>query len=313
MKEKKTFHTFLPKEICHLIEELNLKEDDIQEIRMSVGQPLMLKVNGKEKIIRMQGGITERYQEAFLVSEETLKETFSFICKHSVYAYEDEIRQGFLTIEGGHRIGLVGQAVTEQERVKNIKYISGLNIRLASERIGCGEKIIEKIADRYHIFNTLIVAPPCAGKTTLLRDCIRLLSNGRKGIEGVRIGVADERGELAACYHGIPQNNIGVRTDVLDRVPKDIGILMLIRSMAPRVVAVDEIGSESDMSALKNACLSGCSILATIHGTSPYDIYEKTVFEHLKAGNMFQRYVVLRSDTIGKIKGIYDENMKLID
>lgn len=313
MKEKREFRTFLPKEVCHFIEDLKLKEDDIQEIRMNVGQPLILKVNGKEKILHRQGGITEIDEEAFCVSEEMMKETFSFICKHSVYAYEEEIRQGFITIEGGHRIGLVGQAVTEQDKVKNIKYISGLNIRLASQRIGCGGKVIEKIADKHNIFNTLIVAPPCAGKTTLLRDCIRLLSDGRKDVAGVRVGVADERGELGACYHGIPQNDLGARTDVLDRVPKAAGILMLIRSMAPRVVAVDEIGSESDMEALKNACLSGCSILATIHGTSPYDIYEKTVFEHLKAGNMFQRYIVLQPNAIGKIKGVYDENMKRID
>lgn len=313
MKEKRELRTFLPKEICYFIEDLKLKEDDIQEIRMNVGQPLMLKVDGKEKILRMQGGITETYEEAFYVSEEMMKETFSFICKHSVYAFEEEIRQGFITIEGGHRIGLVGQAVTEQDKVKNIKFISGLNIRLASQKIGCGEKVIEKIADKYNIFNTLIVAPPCAGKTTLLRDCIRLLSDGRKDVAGVRVGVADERGELGACYHGVPQNDLGARTDILDRVPKADGILMLIRSMAPRVVAVDEIGSESDMEALKNACLSGCSILATIHGTSPYDIYEKTVFEHLKAGNMFQRYIVMQPNAIGKIKGVYDENMKLID
>lgn len=312
MKDKKEFHTFLPKEVCHFIEELGLNEGDIQEIRMNVGQPLMLKAQGREIIVHTQGGMTDKYQDGFCVTEEMLKETFSFICKHSVYAYEEEIRQGFITIEGGHRIGLVGQAVTEGDKVKNIKYVSGLNIRLASQRVGCGDKVIEMIADKHNIFNTLIVAPPCAGKTTLLRDCIRLLSNGRKNVEGVRVGVADERGELGACYHGVPQNDLGARTDVLDRVPKAAGILMLIRSMAPRVIAVDEIGTKSDMEALKNACLSGCSILATIHGSSPYDIYEKTVFEHLKAGNIFQRYIVLQPNAIGKIKAVYDESMKPI-
>lgn len=311
MKDKKVFNTFLPKEVCGFIETLGLNE--IQEIRMNIGQPLMLKAQGREIIPHKQGGITEIYQDGFQVTEEMLKETFGFICKHSVYAYEEEIRQGFITIEGGHRIGLAGQAVVERDKVRNIKYVSGLNIRLASERIGCGEKVIEMITDKHNIFNTLIVAPPCAGKTTLLRDCIRLLSNGSKGIDGVRVGVADERGELGACYHGVPQNDLGVRTDVLDRIPKASGILMLIRSMAPRVIAVDEIGSEDDMEALKNACLSGCNILATIHGASPYDIYEKTVFEHLKAGNMFQRYIVLQRNEIGKIKGIYDENMKPIN
>lgn len=311
MKDKNVLHTFLPKEVCNFMERLELSE--VQEIRMNIGQPLMMKVQGKEVILHKEGGIAEKYQEGFLITEDMLKETFAFICKHSVYAYEEEIRQGFITMEGGHRIGLVGQAVVEQGKVKNIKYVSGLNIRLASEQIGCGEKVIDLIADNDNIFNTLIVAPPCAGKTTLLRDCIRLLSNGRKGVDGVRVGVADERGELGACYRGIPQNDLGIRTDVLDRIPKPVGILMLIRSMAPRVIAVDEIGSKEDMEALKNACLSGCSILATIHGASPLDICEKTVFEHLKKGNMFQRYIVLHQNRIGKIKGIYDENMKLIN
>lgn len=312
MKDKTICNTFLSKEVCDLMESLGLKGHEIQEIRMNIGQPLMLRAKGKEMILHKHGGVAENYQDVFWVTEEMLRQTFSFICKHSVYAYEEEIRQGFITIEGGHRIGLIGQAVMEGDKVKNIKYVSGLNIRLARENIGCGEKVIHMIADKHNIFNTLIVAPPCAGKTTLLRDCIRLLSNGTKGIEGVRVGVADERGELGACYHGIPQNDLGIRTDVLDRVSKPEGILMLIRSMAPRVIAVDEVGSKEDVEALKNACLSGCSILATIHGTSPYEIYEKNVFEHLKAGNIFQRYVVLERGEIGKIKAVYNENMEQI-
>ena len=310
MKDKISYSRFLPKEICGFIEVLELK--GIQEIRMNIGQPLMMKVGGKEIIFHKQGGITTNIQEAFEVTEEMLKETFSFICKHSVYAYEEEIRHGFITIEGGHRIGLVGQAVMEQDKIRNIKFVSGLNIRLASQQIGCADKVIDAISNQQNIYNTLIVAPPCAGKTTLLRDCIRLLSNGRNKIDGVRVGVADERGEIGACYHGVVQNDLGTRTDVLDRAPKALGILMLIRSMAPRVIAVDEIGTERDMEALCNAALSGCSILATIHGASPYDIYDKKMFEHLKRKNMFQRYIVLQQKEIGKVQGIYDENMQLL-
>ena len=291
MRNQKEFSTFLPKEICEVIKTLEVKEDDIQEIRINTGQPLILKVQGKELF---PGGIertTAECREGFIVSEAMLKETFEFVCRHSVYAYEEEIRQGFITIEGGHRVGLAGQAVVEKEKVRNLKHISGLNIRLASEVKGCAKKVMRNIANPQEIYNTLIVSPPCSGKTTLLRDCIRMFSNGFEGVKGVRVGVVDERGEIGACYHGIPQNDLGIRTDILDRMPKAEGILMLIRSMAPRVVAVDEIGSASDMEALKNACLSGCNIIATIHGSSPYEIYEKTIFENIKANNMFQRYI----------------------
>lgn len=312
MKIQKQLSTFLPKEICELIKTIGVNEEDIQEIRMNTGQPLILKVQGKELFPTPSKRSAEKQQEGFLISESMLRETFEFVCRHSVYAYEEEIRQGFITIEGGHRVGLAGQAVVEKEKVRNLKYISGLNIRIASEVKGCAQKVIKSIANRQEIYNTLIVSPPCSGKTTLLRDCIRMISNGFGEVPGVRVGVVDERGEIGAAFHGIPQNDLGIRTDILDRMPKAEGILMLIRSMAPRVVAVDEIGSASDMEALKNACFSGCNILATIHGASPYEIYEKTIFENIKANNMFQRYIVLKPGKMGEVKGIYDENFQKI-
>lgn len=312
MKTKHELETFLPKEICTFLETLKIESNHLQEIRMNIGQPLIFKVNGQEVIPDEKGYVTNVMNRAFLVTEEILRNTFEFICRHSVYAYEEEIRQGFLTIEGGHRVGLAGQAVLEGNQIKNLKYISGLNIRLASQRKGCAQKVIDFIIQEGNIYNTLIISPPCCGKTTLLRDCIRMLSNGLEGQEGVRVGVVDERGELGACFHGVPQNDLGARTDILDRIPKTEGILMLIRSMAPRVIAVDEIGSAGDMEALKNACLSGCSIIATIHGISPYEIYEKTIFENIKDNNIFQRYIVLEPGKTGEVGGIYDEDFNRI-
>lgn len=312
MKGKHELETFLPKEICAFLETLKIDSNHLQEIRMNIGQPLIFKVNGQEVIPNENGYVTNVMNQAFQVTEEILRNTFEFICRHSVYAYEEEIRQGFLTIEGGHRVGLAGQGVLEGNQVKNLKYISGLNIRLASQIKGCAKKVIDFIVQDRNIYSTLIISPPCCGKTTLLRDCIRMLSNGWKGLEGVRVGVVDERGELGACFHGIPQNDLGARTDILDRIPKTEGILMLIRSMAPRVIAVDEIGSAGDMEALNNACLSGCSIIATIHGTSPYEIYEKTIFQNIKANNVFQRYIVLEPGKAGEVGGIYDEDFNRI-
>ena len=309
---KKGLDTFLPKIICNFLEILKIDTDKLQEIRMNIGQPLIFKVAGMEQIPDKEGRRTYEKEEMFLVTDEILRNTFEFICRHSVYAYEEEIRQGFLTIEGGHRVGLVGQAVLEEGKVKNLKYISGLNIRLASEVKGCAKKVIPFMEQDKGIYNTLIISPPCSGKTTLLRDCIRMLSNGEQRGMGVRVGVVDERGEIGACFHGIPQNDLGMRTDILDRIPKPEGILMLIRSMSPNVIAVDEIGSAFDMEALNNATLSGCNIIATIHGNSPMDICEKPLFRHLNQNNMFQRYIVLEPGKMGEVKGIYDEEFHKI-
>ena len=312
MKVRDGLDIFLPKVICEFLEIMKIDTNELQEIRMNIGQPLIFKVVGKEVIPNKNGRETWGYKEAFIVTEELLRNTFEFICKHSVYAYEEEIRQGFLTIEGGHRVGLAGQAVLEANKVKNLKYISGLNIRMASEVKGCAQKVLPFIEHYEGIYDTLIISPPCSGKTTLLRDCIRLLSDGEGGRGGVRVGVVDERGEIGACYHGVPQNDLGARTDILDRMPKTEGILMLIRSMAPRVIAVDEIGTASDMEALYNASLSGCCILATIHGKSPLEISEKPAFRYIRHHNIFQRYIVLEPGKLGEVKGIYDENFNEI-
>lgn len=312
MEIKNGLDLFLPKVICEFLEIMKIDTKELQEIRMNIGQPLIFKVAGKEKMPDEKGRVVKEPAKGFHVTEEILRNTFEFICRHSVYAYEEEIRQGFLTIEGGHRVGLAGQAVLEGGQVKNLKYISGLNIRLASEIKGCAEKILPFIVSNHDIYNTLIISPPCSGKTTLLRDCIRLLSDGEGKRMGVRVGVVDERGEIGACYHGVPQNDLGARTDILDRMPKTEGILMLIRSMAPRIVAVDEIGTASDMEALNNAGLSGCSILATIHGNSPTELCEKPIFKHVRHHNIFQRYIVLEPGKMGEVKGIYDENFQKI-
>lgn len=191
---------------------------------MRLGQPLRV-VRGKEEIVLRSG------TEPYIVTKEELRETMDYISHYSLYAYENELRQGFVTVEGGHRVGVAGKVIMEKERVKNIQYISSLNIRVSHEVLGCADRLIPYIVANKQVCHTLIISPPCCGKTTLIRDLIRQISDGNEYVKGCSVGVVDERSELGGCYLGIAQNHLGTRTDVLDCCPKAEGMIMLIRSM----------------------------------------------------------------------------------
>ena len=163
-----------------------------------------------------------------------------------------------LLLKVGHRIGITGSSVIENGNIVNINYISSLNFRVAKEIIGCSKYMINKIINNENecIYNTLIISLPGAGKTTLVRDIVRNLSNGTEKLHGQTIGLIDERGEIAASYKGVPQNNIGLRTDVFSNTPKSIGMKMLIRSMSPQIIVADEIGNKDDVDAIQDAIYS---------------------------------------------------------
>ena len=198
------------------------------------------------------------------------------LCENSIYAYKKQLCEGYITIKGGHRVGIAGTAVIENGEIINIKYITSLNFRIARQVLNCSNRIIGQVIDTKNqtIFNTLIVSPPGKGKTTILRDLIRKLSNGMSEInfKGKTCGVVDERGEIAAMYRGIPQNDIGIRTDIIDNVSKPKGIKILIRTMAPEIIACDEIGSSEDIQAIEEAMLSGVKGIFTMHGKHIEDV-----------------------------------------
>ena len=300
MKYKQIMN-ILSNDVKSVLEQEKLYFDYLQEIRLRVGYPVILLYAGKEKILTAK------------VTERSIRETLDYVSNFSLYAYENELKQGFITIEGGHRVGMTGQVLIENGRVKNLKYISSLNIRVSHEIVGCADRFFPYITHNKQMYHTLIISPPRCGKTTLLRDMIRQISDGNEYVQGCTIGVVDERSELAGCYQGIPQNHMGMRTDVLDGCPKADGMLMLIRSMSPQVIAVDEIGAPEEVQAIKYAMHCGCKMIATVHGESIEDIQRKPLLEQMIREQCFERYVVLNNrKRVGEIVGIYDASHNCI-
>ena len=307
-EKKKEIMKILSAKLRKILENSDIDFERLQELRLRMNEPFIIRYDGKEYFVAENGSLTKEYEDAYEINAADIKETLEYISSFSLYAYEDEIRQGFITVQGGHRIGLAGKVVLEQGRVKSVKHISFINIRMSHEKKGCGTEIMPYIYEGNQICHTLIISPPGCGKTTLLRDIVRMISDGFKNHPGVSVGVVDERPEIGACYRGIPQNDVGIRTDILDCCPKAEGMLMLIRSMSPAVIAVDEIGKREDIDALAYVMNCGCQMLATVHGASVDDVKNKPILRKLVEEKLFKRFIVLSGREIpGTIESIFDE------
>lgn len=266
--------------------------ESLEEIRIKIGRPVYLYGGGGEYVLES----TARRP----VDKELMNVICNSLFNHSVYAYQEDLASGYITLDSGCRVGFCGRAVLEENRVRTLRDISSLNIRRARELPGISQRCYPYLVDSAGCFyNTLIVSPPKCGKTTLLRDLIRNLS-----CHGFKVGVCDERNEIAGASDSGFSYDLGDRSDVLSGCPKEKGMMMLIRSMAPDIISTDEIGREEDCAALSSAVTAGIGLLTTIHGASYGDLLQSGIRSLVKRG-VFQRLVFLSCrPTTGTISAV---------
>jgi stage III sporulation protein AA len=265
--------------------------ETIEEIRLRLHRPLEIIMKGKPHFPTLQSRM-------YIVSPEDTIQLLNRLSQYSIYTLEEELKRGYITIQGGHRVGLAGKVITEKGEVKAIRDVTFFNIRVAKQCVGIAEPYLPYITSAPEWENTILVGPPQSGKTTLLRDVARLVSNGvdKMDIPSYKVGIVDERSEIAGCVKGVPQHDLGWRVDILDSCPKAEGMMMLIRSMSPDVIVVDEIGSKADSEAIMEAVNAGVKLIVTAHGYDWSDLAKRPSLKPLLDLNIFSRFVVLSKE-----------------
>jgi stage III sporulation protein AA len=283
----------------------NLRQD-LEEIRIREDRPLMVHSRGRDYFVSSDGSVSSYSESAYLATGQDTRNILQLISDYSIYAFDEEIRNGYITLRGGHRVGMAGKIVLDNGKIKTMKHINSFNIRVSREVPGSADKMLPYVLSGKEVQHTLVLSPPQMGKTTLLRDIARKLSSGFPGFRGVKVGIVDERSEIAGCWQGIPQRDVGIRTDVLDGCPKAAGIMMMIRSMSPMVIVTDEIGRLEDAAAIEEALNAGITIIASAHASDLQDAMARPFLSQLLNSRIFDRIAVLGNSLgVGTLEKVY--------
>ena len=266
----------LPERIARSIARC-MPEKPVEEIRLRVARPV--------QIVTADG---EFFPESAAFTAEEAARLLERLCMHSVYAHTEELKNGFVTLPGGARVGVCGRPAVDNGSIIGLTEAYCFNFRIARQVVGCAEGVMRFLLNCGEPVSALIVSPPGGGKTTLLRDIARCLSEGISA-PPVKVAIADERGELAGCIDGVPSFDIGRRTDVMENAPKAQSIGLLIRSMSPRVIITDELGGRDDAEAVAEACRCGAAVIASAHASSVEELIAQHEFSGLfGSGGVFK-------------------------
>ncbi|MDD6194722.1 MAG: stage III sporulation protein AA [Lachnospiraceae bacterium] len=311
MNQRDELLKIFPLELREYLHHLDWYREDLEEIRIRVGQPLQFIYGGRYTYIKDSGnGFTDQWEHSLRVSSKQVQEMMMYLCEYSRYAYAKQLKNGFISLAGGIRVGVAGEAIRDDAHFQGVEHPMFLNIRIPREYKGCADWALPYLFDGERLYHTLILAPPGAGKTTLLRDLLRQISNERNP---GGVAILDERYEIAACHRGVPMNDVGLHSDVYSGYDKAVGCMQAIRTMAPQVVAMDEIGGEEEGAVLSYAMRCGISVVATMHAGS-FGEYEeirsrKDAYRSLK----FQRIIWVAKDDQGRrIYELKDDGGKLL-
>ncbi len=289
---------YLPSEIAEGIERINPKDiDNITEIRIRAERPLCVTLWGESFFLEKSGNLTKSFQNCLRTGFSEINNILKSLCRYSVYSYDKEISEGFITIESGIRAGLSG-TVSYSDGKKTMRYINGINFRIPREVKDCGEKIYTRLL-KNRPCGIIICGSVASGKTTLLRDLCRLCGNR------YIVSLIDERGEIAGCRDGVPQNDVGINTDIFDGFERSDGIVNSVRSMSPEIIFCDEISTEKDSDAMIKSAGCGVKFISTAHADSFENLVKRPYLYELINSGIFEYAVIMSgSSEAGKIKDI---------
>lgn len=268
---------------------------DIQELRLRVNRPFGVTILGMEKYLTNTGTLTDDSSEGILCTKQDIFQSFDSVCNHSVHSYAKELSQGYITIEGGNRVGLCGTYIYKGNEIHTIKDISSINFRIASQIVGSAETLYS-MADFSSPKGILIIGKPLSAKTTIVRDLARIVSTKYK------VSIVDERSEIASIYNGIPQNDVGLKVDIFNDYPKDIAITNAVRTMSPDIIVCDEIGTPQDFKAIERGGIYGVKFICTAHAESISQVMKREDFRDIFNTGAFNYVALLGSENdVGKV------------